>query len=79
MTNRYMMQQIASFNKQGKVKIDYLHGWVTISRSGESVFLQNDDASQFIEQVETLYDEGNLSLKDCESFFAYDFLDLLLH
>lgn len=54
-------------------------GFVTITdleNSDNEVFLENDEANNFISKCNDLFDQGDLSMQDCIYFVAYDYLDL---
>lgn len=51
--------------------------WVRIASPLQEVFLQGDDASEFIANCDKTWDElQDVSMEDVEIYFAYDYLVL---
>lgn len=76
-------QQIRSAQQQVHVRVDTRHDWVEITDredANNSVFLQGDEAYEFIQKAESMYEEkGDISLEDARYFFAWDYFDVLLN
>lgn len=56
------------------VEVDELHGTVAI---GDDVFMQGDEASEFIEKARELYDRAQyVSLDECYAHLAEPYTEL---
>ena len=75
--------QIRSAQQQVYVRVDTRHDWVEISDqedANNSVFLQGDEAYQYIQKAKAMYEEkGDISLEEARYFFAWDYLDVIFH
>lgn len=63
-----------------EVDVDYAMGWVTIQDlsddHGDDIFMQGEEASNFIEEVENLYNKaGNLELGEAEMYVALPYVE----
>ena len=45
--------------------------------SSASVFLQGDDAVNFVDEADRLYDSGDMSMAEAYALAAYPYVDLL--
>lgn len=80
-THKYQKAQIEDFQKQATVEVNSSQDWVTITDKEDpenSVFMQGHEAAEFIEKAKAFYEKnGDISMDEAYSFFAYDYLILL--
>lgn len=81
MTTLSWFYHCVNYCEQNGITVDanYSFPTVDIKRNGETlVFLQGEDAAEFVKDVEEAYDRIMIVDKgDCEFFFAYDFISNL--
>ena len=71
-------QQLVEFmkNSNASVVVNYSYGWVEIDAEGmeDSFFMQGFDAWEFIREVESLWERGDMTRQEAELLSAYSYI-----
>jgi len=76
------MRQMIEYAKNSvKVTVDKQHGWVTIcdpldDRDDDGIFLQNEDGYNFVDAVDKLWNEYDLTYEEAEYLAVYPYCDM---